>query len=244
MVDKLPTLAWVMPVYGEIHRLVYESHMAAMGSLAKEGIVCTPKFVCVTNKMGLATASNMITDQILDLKPDYVFWTEMDMILPGHAVTTLLKHILKYDLKVLSGVYFLRGSGEPCLYRRIIGNKEHKYAHTRLATFPKNTIFPVGVPGVGCVMFKREIFEGLKKPIWDDQEGECGQDMFFYTNLADAGIQVYADSSVICEQIDTDEPQMWGEKQYNEWLKLVKDNGGGYGFLQCEADDKCFKLEG
>lgn len=242
MVEKLPTLAWVMPVYGEIHRLVYESHMCAMGALAKEGLVVTPKFICVTNKMGLATASNMITDQILELKPDYVFWTEMDMILPSYTVTRLLKHIQQYDLKVLSGVYFLRGSGEPCLYRQCISNKEHKYAHTRMATFPKNSIFPVGVPGVGCVMFKREVFEGLKKPIWDDQEGECGQDMYFYTNLREKGIQVYADSSVICDQIDTDEPKMWGLSDYNKWLIAQEKQGGAYGFLHC-ADEHCIKLE-
>jgi len=225
--EKNPSLAWVMPVYGNIHRLVYESHMAAMGSLAKNGVVAVPRFVCVTNKMGLAAASNAIVRAVLEMGVDYVFWTEMDMLLPSFGPITLLEHAIKYDIDVLSGVYFLRGNGQPCLYKKVL-DVPNPYAHTPMLTFPDHSIFEVGCPGVGCVLFKTSIFNKLKEPWWDDQEGQCGQDMYFYTKLREAGVKVYADSSVICGQIDEDEPRIWGEDDYKEWLKGSGTRSSGF----------------
>ena len=229
---KKPTLAWVMPMYGNIHRLVYESHMSAMGSLAKDGVVVTPKFVVVSNKMGLAAASNLITQSCINNKPDYVFWTEMDMVLPAHTVTTLLKHAIEHDISVLSGVYFLRGNGQPCLFKKVLDSSKFRYAHTPMLTFPENALFEVGCPGVGCVLFKTEVFDKLKQPYWDDKEGECGQDMYFYTKLREAGVKVYADSTVICDQIDEDVPRMWTKEDYKIWLE--SNDGGNNGFIHSD----------
>ena len=221
-----------MPMYGNIHRLVYESHMSAMGSLAKEGIVVIPKFVVVSNKMGLAGASNYITEACLQTKPDYVFWTEMDMVLPSNTVTTLLKHAIEHDLDVLSGVYFLRGTGQPCLFKKVLDSPIHHFAHTPMVTFPENAIFEVGCPGVGCVLFKTSVFEKLSKPYWDDKEGECGQDIYFYTKLREAGVKVHADSTVICDQIDEDVPRLWTKHDYQKWLE--KNEGGNNGFIHSD----------
>ena len=219
-----PTLAWVMPVYGNIHRTVYESHMAAMGNLAKNGVVATPKFVCVTNKMGLASASNAIVNAVLEVGCDYVFWTEMDMLLPSQGPITLLEHAIKYKLDVLSGVYFLRGSGQPCLFRKVV-EVENPYAYTPFITYPNNAIFEVGCPGMGCVLFASSVFEQIAKPWFDDQEGMCGQDMYFYTKLRDKGIKIHADSTVVCGQIDEDEPKIWGLETYTEWAKGHSSSG-------------------
>lgn len=238
MAIKPSTLAWVMPVYGSIHRLVYESHMSAMGSLAKDGIVVIPKFVVVSNKMSLASASNAITSACIQNKPDYVFWTEMDMVLPSHAVTNLLKHAIDHNLEVVSGVYFLRGNGQPCLYKKVVEDTKYPYAHTPMITFPEKALFEVGCPGVGCVLFKTSVFEKLQEPYWDDQEGKCGQDMYFYTKLREAGVKVYADSTVICDQIDEDVPRLWGKKDYKEWL--IANEGENHGFIH--STDNCIPI--
>jgi hypothetical protein len=238
MAEKLPTLAFVTPTYGPIHRRVYESHLAAVGSLAKNGIICEPKSIIVTGKMGLASASNEIVRGLLATKPDYAMWVEQDMILPANSIVNLLEHAMKYDLDVLSGVYFLRGSGQPCLFRKL-KTGANKYAHAQVTTFPKNSIFELkGTPGVGCVLFKTSIFEKLQEPWWDDQEGACGQDIYFYTHLLEAGVKVWVDSSVICDQIDDDEPKVWSTKDYDEWLKT---HGGG-GFIHSFGN--CISLEG
>jgi hypothetical protein len=175
--------------------------------------------------MGLASASNAIVEAALQINTDYVFWTEMDMILPPHTIATLLKHAQQYDLPVLSGVYFLRGNAQPCLYRKSPHKGASRYAHTIMTVFPKDSLFPVDVPGVGCVLFKTEVFKKISKPWWDDQEGTCGQDMYFYTKCREAGIKVYADSTVICGQIDDDEPKMWDEAEYLKWRETHAGTG-------------------
>lgn len=227
--SEVPTVLFATPTYGPIHRRVYESHLAAIGGIAKDGIVAIPKAVVVTGKMGLASASNEITRVALAMNATYVFWTEMDMILSGSTIRTLIKRAEKYKLDVVSGVYFLRGSGQPCLFRRNRMPGHSEYAHTPLTSFPKNSLFPLeGCPGVGCVLFRTSVFKKIQEPWWDDQEGKHGQDIYFYTKLNEAGVRVWVDSSVIVGQIDDDEPKEWTEKDFVVWQRENLSRG----FLQ------------
>lgn len=217
-----PTIMFAMPSYGPIHRWVYESHMACMGSLAKDGIVCTPQSVIVTNKMGLAGAENRIVEAALRLKPDYVFWTEMDMILPTGAINALLKH----DKDICSGLYFLRGSAQPCLFTKILENKENDYGMAPVSHFP-DKLFTVTCPGMGCVLMKTSVLENLQYPYFNDSQGQCGTDIYFYTHAKKAGYKVWVDPAVICGQIDDDEPKYFGFPEYQEWASK-KENLRGF----------------
>lgn len=226
---SVPTLMFACPTYGPIHGRVYGSHLAVLGALAKNGIVVKPHVICVTRKMGLAAASNEIVKVAIASNVDYIFWTEQDMILPTDAVTKLLDHAIKYNLDGVSGVYFLRGTSEPCLYVPIPENwADNKYAHSRLSTFPKDALFPISCPGVGCALFKRETFEKLQFPYWEDKTGSQGHgtDIYFYTKMREAGMQMWADSSVICDQIDEDEPTTYTYETYEKWLNSDQSKGG------------------
>jgi len=225
----VPTLMFACPTYGPIHGRVYASHLTVLGSLAKEGYVVKPHVVAVTRKMGLAAASNELVKVAIASNVDYIFWTEQDMILPADAITKLLKHAIQYNLDGVSGVYFLRGSSEPCLYLPLPNNwVDNKYAHTRLSTFPPNALFKIGCPGVGCALFKRETFEKLEFPYWEDKAGTLGHgtDIYFYTKMREAGMQMWADSSVICDQIDEDEPTTYNLESYTKWLNSDQSKGG------------------
>lgn len=238
----VPTLMFACPTYGPIHGKVYASHLTAIGSLAKEGYVVKPHIVAVTRKMGLAAASNEITKVAIASNVDYIFWTEMDMLLPHYAITRLLKHAIQYDLDGVSGVYFLRGSSEPCLYVPLPESWiDNPFAHSRLTTFPENSLFKIGCPGVGCALFKREVFEKLTYPYWADKPGEQGHgtDIYFYTKMREAGMQMWADSSVICGQIDDDEPTEYNVDTYMKWLHSDQIKGG---FI-FSANDKAIKLD-
>jgi hypothetical protein len=54
------------------------------------------------------------------------------------------------------------------------------------------------------VLFKREVFEHPKMtyPWFDLAAKKYGSDMYFFTKVKDAGIEVWADPSVMCDQID------------------------------------------
>lgn len=228
--DSRPTVMFAMPHYGiAIHRLVYESHLAAVAHATNEGIGIRYSSIGVTNKMNLAAAQNGLIEYALAMKPDFVFITEQDMIIPNRSITHLMQQAIDNNLDIVSGVYFLRGSGEPCLYTKDLRKDDGQYGHSPMLTFPKDKLFEVGCCGFGCVLMRTSIFEKLDKPWFDDQEGKHGTDMYFYANTRRKGFKVWADSSLLVDQIDEDEPRMWGYADYKKWLK--KKGGHRAGFI-------------
>jgi hypothetical protein len=174
----------------------------------------------VTDRTYTSNAQNAMVEDMLSL-PDatHLFMSEMDMILPDDCITKLLA----LDKDMASGVYFLRspeqpGRGQPCLYKkapgtewrqRIARRENGAYLCTPVSLFPTDRPFELeGVSGLGCVLIKRKVFEGMKKPWFDvkaattEQYTGYGSDMFFYAHAREAGFSLWCDPSVICGQID------------------------------------------
>lgn len=165
----------------------------------------------ITDRMYTSSAENRLVEGMLAM-PDatHLFFTEIDMLLPETAILDLLA----LDVDIASGVYFLReGWGQPCLYKQVVKLAKRRaddrlYAHTPVTIFPQETPFKLGdarssgVPGFGCVLFKRRVFERMKPPWFEVKEGSYGSDMFFYANAHDHGFDVWIDPRVQCQQID------------------------------------------
>ena len=171
----------------------------------------------ITDRMYTMTAQNCLVKETM-ANPDFthLFFTEMDMILPHDCIVKLLA----LDKDMVSGVYFLRSSlqaarGQPCLYKkataveavRVATKKDSTYMHSPLSLFPKETPFRVDCAGLGCVLFKREVFEKLPYP-WFDLKARAedkigyGSDMYFYTHARKHGLELWVDPTVQCGQID------------------------------------------
>lgn len=234
-IKRTPTVMFVCPMYGlGLHRRVYESHLSAIGHLAKSG-AAIPLYTGVSNKTNLATAENTFVRAALTVnpQPDYIFWTEQDMVIPANSITHLINTAEENGLDIVSGVYFLRGTAQPCLYTKDFESDKKGYGHAQMITFPKRSLFEVSCCGMGCVLMRTEIFNTLRgntpveNTIWfDDQEGKHGTDIFFYTNAIRAGFKVWADSRLLVDQIDEDEPKVWGYKDYKQWLKKTPQRSG------------------
>lgn len=167
----------------------------------------------ISDRCYTAASENKQIQGFLDL-PDatHLFWTESDMLLPDDAILKLLE----LDKDIASGVYFLReGWGQPCLYKQVVKMRARRqaavqYSHTPVTVFPLTAPFKLGdqrssgVPGFGCVLIKRRVFEGLAFPWCNVQEGPGGHgsDMFFYKHACDAGFEVWVQPAVRCGQID------------------------------------------
>lgn len=165
----------------------------------------------ITDRCYTSSAENRLAEGFLNIpEATHLFFTEIDMILPETAILDLLA----VDKPIVSGVYFLRKSwGQPCLYKQVVQiarrrNDTRLYSHSPVSIFPQDKPFKLGdanssgVPGFGCVLFKREVFEKMSPPWFDLKEGTYGSDMFFYANAHDAGYDVWVHPGVRCLQID------------------------------------------
>jgi len=203
-----------------------ELAVTVMGKIGGSGI---------TDRMYTSSAENRLAEGMLALaEATHLFFTEIDMILPDRAILDLLA----VDKPIVSGVYFLRKSwGQPCLYRMVVQlarrrQEQRVYAHSPVTIFPQDRPFKLGdekasgVPGFGCVLFKREVFEKMPKPWFEVKEGAYGSDMFFYANAHDAGYDVWIEPKVLCGQIDYHTTDV---TDYHNRLKDDPDFGGaGY----------------
>lgn len=171
----------------------------------------------VTDRTYTMTAENEIVKQSL-ANPDFthIFMTEMDMILPHDTITKLVA----LDKDMASGLYFLRadlqaGRGQPCLYKKPplreateqAKRSFNPYFHTPVTLFNKGAPFQVDCAGLGCILFKREVFEELEYPWFDLKAGTdvkigYGSDMYFSHHARSAGFELWCDPSVRCKQID------------------------------------------
>ena len=161
----------------------------------------------VTDRQYTHQAENQLVADFLD-HPDmtHLFMTEADMILPPDTIVKLLA----MDRDMASGVYFLRQAdpalrGQACLYAKPKLTERGSYGHLPVSIFPQDKPFRCEAAGLGCVLFKRHIFEGpnaVKFPWFDLSAEHYGSDMYFYTKARDAGFELWVDPTVQCDQID------------------------------------------
>lgn len=243
---KTIRVAWAIPCYGPMYPQVYSTHLATIAYASRffavEHMGDIP-MVGATDKMYLHSASNEIVRQVLaEPAITHVFWTEMDMLLPPDAVPKLLE----LGKPIVSGIYFLRGGGgQPCLYAPPpCETIENPYVHTPITMYDERGPFKLakkagGCPGMGCVLFERQVFERIAEPWFDlkandpGKKNGYGQDLYFYTKVRHAGFEVWAHPGVVCDQIDT---TVVGYQQYRERLAR-SDRGLSGGFLALDSGE-------
>jgi hypothetical protein len=184
---------WAPPVESWIRAIAVASRLFTVTQVGKIG------GAGITDRMYTHSAENVLADNFLsDPTYTHLFMTEMDMVIPPDAI----QRLVEMDVPVASGIYFLRGgTGQPCLYQKAFTTRDNKYPHTPVTVFPTDKPFRVDCPGLGCVVFKREAFEKVKFPWFDLKEAGYGSDMYYYTKAKEAGVQVWANPAIMCDQI-------------------------------------------
>lgn len=172
----------------------------------------------ITDRSYTHQAENGLVKDFLD-NPDmtHLFFTEMDMILPPD----ILPKLVALQKPIASGIYFLRnGGGQPCLFQKVLTSRENPWVFSPVTAFPLLEPFRVDHTGLGCVLFERSVFEHPKMTFpWFDLAAEkYGSDMYFFTKVKDAGIEVWADPSVMCDQID------YKVESFNDYKKRLMDD--------------------
>jgi hypothetical protein len=208
-------VVWGMIAYGPFpYAPVYTSHMRAIAYASRSFTVDyrdlrpDSKIVGVgsSDRMYTHSAENQAVEDFLGIDgATHLFLTEMDMVLPDDT----LPKLVALDQPIASGLYFLRsGRGQPCLYIKTITPADNPYPHTPVTAFPTERPFPLdprggGCPGLGCVLIRRDVFERVPRPWFDLKADGYGSDMYFYTKVREAGIPVWVDPTIQCDQMDT-----------------------------------------
>lgn len=217
--------------YGPMWKPVVESWLAVVGYTARRFAVdfewprgaADLSGAAVTDRMYTHSAGNALVNAFLQAEPKltHIFMTECDMILPHDTIIKLLA----LDKPCASGIYFLRGGkGQPCLYTKAFFTKDNPYVHSPVSMFPFDIPFPLdkhghgGCPGLGCVLIRREVFEAIPWPWFDLKEGKFGSDMFWWTLVRNAGIDVWIDPTVRAYQID------YSVEGFDTYEKRLKDD--------------------
>lgn len=204
---------WAPAVSSWIRAVAYAARyfeIQQMGKLGGAGI---------TDRQYTHQAENGLAEDFIDNKDfTHLFFTESDMILPHDAIVKLVD----LDKDMASGVYFLRsdnhevGLGQPCLYKRPLASwPDDNYGQIPVSIFPEDKPFQVDCVGFGCVLFKRKVFEGLKKPYFNLDANKYGSDMYFYHHARKAGFELWVDPTVQCGQID------YYETTIQDWRKRL-----------------------
>ena len=146
---------------------------------------------------------NLIAHWVLTEQYDYLFSVDSDMVLPAHA----LQSLLRVDSDIVSGVYVQRTEEKkPELYVR---TRPHIHADLSMRNLSRDEIitaqqpFEVDACGFGCVLVKRKVFEILKYPHFRyhsaiDHAYTVSEDVDFCNMAKIHGFRVMVDPHVQC----------------------------------------------
>jgi len=163
-------------------------------------------------QLGMITASCCYMDKMRDdlvrdsLKnnPDYLLWLDADQMYPPDTPERLMRHIDAGRL-VVGGLTPDRGSGEPLVYEMAPGNKG---VIKRDDVTVGQGLIKVDAMGFGGIMTSPEVFKIMKPPYfqmtWNRKlKGTIGEDVKFYQNCKHYGIDVWCDTNLLYEHLNT-----------------------------------------
>lgn len=231
---KAAKVAFGCTAYGPIWAPAVSSWLAMLAYTSRQlEVQCIGQIAGAgcTDRTYTHSAENALVKDFISIDDaTHIFMTEMDMILPKETILNLLA----LDKDIACGVYFLRnGNGQACLYKKTVTPADNPYPHTPVSLFPLDKPFQIDCAGLGCVLIKRDVFGKIKQPYFDLKEYTYGSDMYFYTNVKEAGIEVWADPKTMCWQIDY---TVVGPEDYHK--RMVEDpNFAKTGFIIGKQDE-------
>lgn len=159
-------------------------------------------------------AAEIIIKGAQELKAPYIWFIDDDVEVPYGACRQLLTTLKEADDDVMAvgGIYpAKRLPIEPVVYKT--------NGHGPTWRWKKDTIFPVSLVGMGCMMVKTEAFSKIEQPWFKDYDTDTLQltdDGWFCGKLELAGLKVLADAHVLCTHWDnaTETPYRIPEDSY------------------------------
>lgn len=188
-------LVFATPSYGPMDPKAVISQRSAIMHAAANGVTWIGD--ASPDRMKFDAARNAVARAVLETDADGVFWCDSDVVLPSHAITSLVKA----EKDFITGIYFQRR--EP--YWPLIAHFNPKGGEDGTGSFnwcvgwPEDVIAPIDGCGFGCVYTSTKLLKAIV-----ERDGtwfhfvKFSEDFSFCLAAVAAGFQLYVHTGVLC----------------------------------------------
>tara|TARA_Y100000034_G_scaffold81602_1_gene97827 strand:+ start:281 stop:967 length:687 start_codon:yes stop_codon:yes gene_type:complete len=153
----------------------------------------------------IIASRNLLRQKTIDENYDYFLSLEQDVLPPPD----LLQNLLKYKKRVTTAIYFnyLNRANEtrtlPVIWTRI----DDKTRYVMQANELNTGLVKIAGSGLGCILIHKTILEKIKFRY--EKRYPAFDDVYFFLDCKDKGINLYANTNIICKHLLKNRPWDW-----------------------------------
>lgn len=148
-------------------------------------------------------ASNMLCKQLIELDYDYVFFFDLDIVMPPNLLTDLIENAEKKNLDIVCGWAYQKDFPPKT---NLLLREEGGYAViTEIGT---KELFEVDATGPACMLLRKGVIESIEPPWFQDSQGNfkegdtfVGPDIRLCEKFKKAGYKIWIDPNLRCGHI-------------------------------------------
>lgn len=207
MIQKNETVAVGWCDNGTVDGKFVEGLMGTSLAGKKNNINITKAIRIQGNQIG--RQRQMLFDEWADnVKTDWLLWVDSDIVINLPAMEKIWNAADKNSKTVVSGIYFISKENEKSMMMPLpsIFKDKGKFEIEYMHPLPENQIIECDLAGMGFVIMHKSIISKIRKvfkdtSIFGEKEGidneYISEDIVFFRNLKNAGIQLYAHTGAI-----------------------------------------------
>jgi hypothetical protein len=161
--------------------------------------VLVPEFPHGRWAESIANARNSLVFQALSIGASHILMCDTDQIYPKDTIPKLLSH----GVDICSARVHSRWVPfAPVLYRGELG----KYQYVSDDEMYSGDLIEIDATGTGCLLINMEVFDKIDPPWFkftNIRERPVGEDIYFCSKAREAGIKIYADTSIDVKHLAT-----------------------------------------
>lgn len=147
-------------------------------------------------------ARNSCVEAALNDKSDFLFFLDVDMLVPAHTLVSLLQK----NVDIISGAYHQKAV--PFGPVAFIEKEDGTYDKEKIL---EKKVYQVDAVGTGCLLVKTSVFKAMEKPYFSrilpneisehskdlkfDKKNGLGEDVFFCKKAKQKGFKIYYDNT-------------------------------------------------
>lgn len=188
-------LVWTCPTYGPVDPQAVISQRNALMHASQHGVEWLGD--ASPDRLPFAAARNTVVQGVLDSAPDAdgIFWCDSDVILPTHAVTSLVDAGKDF----ITGIYFQRRPPHWPLISHFnpTGGLDKQGTFNWFTAWPENVVAPIDGCGFGCVLTSTAMLKAMAPGPWFEFK-KYSEDFDFCLRAARSGFQLHVHTGVLC----------------------------------------------